>query len=81
MAEQNLLTNLVQGKQKKNARFEALLVVISELSFDIKNLHAPDAATLREDKVLKNNSTKPFIVPHDVEIMNMRAITSDTDGN
>ena len=34
--------------------------LLANLVEDIKNSHAPDAATLREDKVLKINSDKPF---------------------
>ena len=60
MAEQklrNLLTNLVQGKREKDARFEALLVVI-QIPSDI-------------NKLLKIN--KPFNVVQEEEIINLRA--------
>ena len=54
---QNLLTNLVQGKRVKDARFEALLVVI-QIPSDI-------------NKLLKIN--KPFNVVQEEEIINLRA--------
>ena len=60
MAEQklsDLLANLVQGKREKDARFEALLVVI-QIPSDI-------------NKLLKIN--KPFNVVQEEEIINLRA--------
>ena len=52
MAEEklsDLLANLVAGKREQDTRLEALLEAI-------KNPPAPDAATVRADKVLKNTS-------------------------
>ena len=54
---QHLLTNLVQGKREKDARFEALLVVI-QIPSDI-------------NKLLKIN--KPFNVVQEEEIINLKA--------
>ena len=84
----DLLANLVAGKREQDTRLEALLEAI-------KNPPAPDAATVRADKVLKITSNinkskrlKPFKVTQDIklfqkifdeEIINMKAAVGLND--
>ena len=64
---QHLLDKLVQGKQEKDARFEALLEAIKIPS----NIN----------KLLKIKFDKPFNVAQIEEIIDMKAITSDKPFN